>query len=230
MKTLIRTITSPLSSITKLLVIFAGMFLFSHISVSYADFANSLSGLVAWYDSKDVATITKDSSGFVSQWNDKSPNWYNLTQTNILNRPVYDTSSGFMFDGINDTMSNSSLPLNQPSTIFAVFTSIGWNNYRVIYGSLDGARLSMAQHGSANQIKIGSPGGAGANFEGNMILPTSTVLNSYYISTVIYNTPNFYFRMNQTEKSWTSTLNSLNSIGFALSPNFYYGYSKVNIK
>jgi hypothetical protein len=44
--------------------------------------------LHAWYDASDAATIT-ESSGLVSQWNDKSGNAFHLTQPTSARRPIY---------------------------------------------------------------------------------------------------------------------------------------------
>jgi hypothetical protein len=49
--------------------------------------------LVAWYDAQDGASIT-ESSGAVSQWNDKSGHAYHLTQTVAGAKPTY-SATGF---------------------------------------------------------------------------------------------------------------------------------------
>lgn len=48
----------------------------------------NISGLQFWLDAADSGTITNTASG-VSQWNDKSPNAYNATQTVSGSRPTY---------------------------------------------------------------------------------------------------------------------------------------------
>lgn len=68
-----------------------------------------ISGLAAWWDASDAASITTV-SGRVSQWNDKSGNGVHATQTTANNRPenTSATLNGravMTFDGSNDIMS-----------------------------------------------------------------------------------------------------------------------------
>jgi hypothetical protein len=68
----------------------------------------SISGLAAWWDASDSSTITTV-SGAVSQWNDKSGNGLNATQTTANNRPSNSaqTLNGravMTFDGSNDVL------------------------------------------------------------------------------------------------------------------------------
>jgi hypothetical protein len=51
---------------------------------------SDLSGLVAWWDASDTATITH-SSNAVSQWNDKSGNGYHLVQSTGAAKPTTNT-------------------------------------------------------------------------------------------------------------------------------------------
>ena len=67
----------------------------------------SISGLAQWLDANDAATLTFV-SGAVSQWNDKSGNSRNATQTVANNRPTTTTVNGktaLSFDGTNDGLS-----------------------------------------------------------------------------------------------------------------------------
>lgn len=62
----------------------------------------------AWYDAADTSTIT-ESSGFVSQWNDKSGNGRNASQAVGANQPVTGSSTlnglnTILFDGSNDVL------------------------------------------------------------------------------------------------------------------------------
>lgn len=50
----------------------------------------SITGLRAWWDASDTATITQ-SGGLVSQWNDKSGNGFHLTQDTGSNQPTTGT-------------------------------------------------------------------------------------------------------------------------------------------
>lgn len=54
---------------------------------------SAISGLVAWHDASDAATVTYDGSNLVGQWNDKSGNSRNVTQGTSLNKPSYVANS-----------------------------------------------------------------------------------------------------------------------------------------
>jgi hypothetical protein len=69
----------------------------------------NISGLAAWWDASDAASITTV-SGAVSQWSDKSGNNVHATQTTANNRPSNSTQTlngraVMTFDGSNDIMS-----------------------------------------------------------------------------------------------------------------------------
>ena len=69
---------------------------------------SSLSNLELWLDASDSSSITQASSK-VSQWNDKSGNGNNLTQSTEGSKPVYSASSlnskaWITFDGTDDTL------------------------------------------------------------------------------------------------------------------------------
>ena len=51
-----------------------------------------VAGYTAWYDASDTATIS-DTSNAVTQWNDKSANGYNLTQSTSTRRPGTNTNT-----------------------------------------------------------------------------------------------------------------------------------------
>ncbi len=55
---------------------------------------NTVSGLTLWLDATDAATITKDGSNAVSQWNDKSGGGFNFTQGNASYKPTYSAAGG----------------------------------------------------------------------------------------------------------------------------------------
>lgn len=55
---------------------------------------NTVSGLTLWLDAADAATITKDGSNAVSQWNDKSGGGFNFTQGNASYKPTYSAAGG----------------------------------------------------------------------------------------------------------------------------------------
>lgn len=94
-----------------------------------------------WFDASDSSTIT-ESSGSVSQWNDKSGNGYNVTQATGINQPslmIGDQNglSTIFFDGSNDRLSNAVFPTTaQPYTVVALFRwASATNNYRLFSAS-----------------------------------------------------------------------------------------------
>jgi hypothetical protein len=86
----------------------------------------SISGLAAWYDASDLATIT-EASGSVSQWDDKSGNGRDLTQGTGSAQPTTGTRTQnglnvLDFDG-GDTIGSSSFSESQPYSLFVVFVN-----------------------------------------------------------------------------------------------------------
>jgi hypothetical protein len=69
---------------------------------------------VVWLDAADTSTIT-ESSGFVSQWDDKSGNGYDVVQATGANQPATGSATinglnVLSFDGSNDRMQNLNVP------------------------------------------------------------------------------------------------------------------------
>ena len=90
----------------------------------------SLPNLKAWYDASDTSTITGGAA--VSQWNDKSPNGYHLSQATATKKPSSGTRTlnslnVIDFDGTNDILTAATasdwtfLSNSSASTAFAVF-------------------------------------------------------------------------------------------------------------
>lgn len=83
----------------------------------------SITGLAAWFDAADASTVTLVNDA-VSQWNDKSGNGRNASQSTANNRPTYaDTRNGrsvITFNGTSHTLTTGSFTQNQPSTMFLV--------------------------------------------------------------------------------------------------------------
>jgi hypothetical protein len=90
---------------------------------------NRLANLALWLDATDSSTIT-ESSGAVSQWNDKSGNSNNAVQATLGSRPALTTNalngkSVLTFDGTDDFMTVAhAAALNaqiSPSTVAIVY-------------------------------------------------------------------------------------------------------------
>lgn len=78
-----------------------------------------------WLDASDASTIT-ESSGFVSQWNDKSGNGRDLSQGTGINQPTIGTVTlnglnTITFDGSNDRLSRSASGLFPNTTSLSFF-------------------------------------------------------------------------------------------------------------
>lgn len=81
-----------------------------------------VAGYIAWYDASDAATIT-ESSGAVSQWDDKSGNGYHLTQSDGSFKPTTGARSqnGLnVLDFASDKLENASISDATPTTVFVV--------------------------------------------------------------------------------------------------------------
>lgn len=76
----------------------------------------SVPGLAAWFDAADIATIT-ESSGAVSQWNDKSGNNYHLTQGTGASQPGTGSATQ---NGLNVLTFDGGDHLNMPSGMFTI--------------------------------------------------------------------------------------------------------------
>ncbi|OVE74762.1 hypothetical protein BVX97_06580 [bacterium E08(2017)] len=82
----------------------------------------------AWYDASDLDTIT-EVGGFVSQWDDKTTNGYNLLQSGDL-RPMFlatnQNGNGVIrFDGTNDTMAAATItPIVQPWEVYFMLKNL----------------------------------------------------------------------------------------------------------
>lgn len=83
-----------------------------------------ITGLGAWYDASDLASLTLDGSGYCSEWRDLSGNGRHLSQGTGSAQPRSGvrTQNGLPvldFDG-NDSMSVAFSTLSQPNTVLAV--------------------------------------------------------------------------------------------------------------
>jgi hypothetical protein len=86
----------------------------------------SISGLAAWYDAADSTTLTIATG--VSQWNDKSGNGRNLSQSTGNNQPASGTrtiggKNALDFDGSNDGLASGfslDLAASKAFTVFVV--------------------------------------------------------------------------------------------------------------
>ena len=134
--------------------------------------------LELWLDAKDAGTIT-ESSGDVSQWDDKSSVGNNVVRGNTIQQPDTSTINGndsILFDGDTtaanaDLLRDSSASITSPpATIAVVFTptSVGAGTFNlltlrdvttdVFRIRRDGSALECAQGegGSTNEMRVAS--------------------------------------------------------------------------
>jgi hypothetical protein len=105
---------------------------------------------VAWYDSADLTTVTKDGSNLVSRWNDKLASGHDLIQATATNQPLW-SSDGILFDGSDNYMRTATFSLVKPEFIYIVFKLLVWQagNRRVFDGFTDGGG-ALVIHTSPN--------------------------------------------------------------------------------
>ena len=82
----------------------------------------SISGLQLWLDASDSSTIIQ-SGGNVSQWNDKSGNSYNASQSTGANQPAYITAGQNGLNLLRFTTTGQSLTINSALTSSSVYTA-----------------------------------------------------------------------------------------------------------
>ena len=113
---------------------------------------SDITGLKAWYDASDTATISLSGSA-VTQWNDKSGNAFNLTQSTGANRPTsgvntINSKNVLDFDG-NDYLQASTasnwkfLHDTSGSTVFFVAYYGSTSDYEAHYATSGGAATAV---------------------------------------------------------------------------------------
>lgn len=113
-----------------------------------------------WLDAADSSTVTTD-SGNVSQWNDKSGNGRNATQTTPAKRPFLDASSvngkdSISFDAVENNeglLTSYNLSENNNYMICFVGSQFSTQNRRLISSGSKNALLSISR--SNNCVFIG---------------------------------------------------------------------------
>ncbi|MDC3284937.1 LamG domain-containing protein, partial [Flavobacteriaceae bacterium] len=109
-----------------------------------------------WLDASDPSSITKDSNGLVSQWNDKSGNGHHATQSTESLKPISGTrtingNNALKFDGTDDRLENSSLTTGQPFSVFAVIKDdISSGSFRTWWSGDSGGNRSFLQNNNGN--------------------------------------------------------------------------------
>jgi hypothetical protein len=151
---------------------------------------------IAWYDSSDIATITKDITNNVSQWNDKSGNGYNLTSPGG-NQPLYSVN-GITFNGSTQYLAKSfGINYNIPLTVYLVWDITGSGNVQAAFDNYNTSGL---------QNTLGWGNGYGIALVGDAIAyyPKSKPFNTL-VSTGIFNGASSKIYENNVNQTLTSS-------------------------
>jgi hypothetical protein len=187
---------------------------FSLLSIISSSFSPLDYTPIAWYDSSDVGTITKDGSNYVSQWNDKSGNNYNLVQGIGASQPLYSATNGIVFDG-NDFMSKLfTIPCSYPYTLFVVHSNNNSSpSQNIILGAINNILLLQNYN---NTIQFSN--GAVLDYAKN--LPYTKI-----ISTIVakQNGQTSFLYENNIEKSTNLYMNNTSIDGLSLGKWRYLG-------
>lgn len=85
-------------------------------------------------DTASLLTFVGAGNGFVTTWYDQSGNAKNTTQTTAINQPrivnagsidLVNSKPAILADGINDNLTNTTLSLTNPTSIFTVVDKVG---------------------------------------------------------------------------------------------------------
>jgi len=160
---------------------------------------SDVAALICWYDASDLATIT-ESSGDVSQWDDKSGEGNHLVQATGVNQPTTgaDTQNGKNVITFNDASEYLHVDsfvggsLSQPNTIFITLLpdsdTAALHTY--IDGDTSGQRQLIDQLTTTGNYRI---------FAGNST-PSSTVRNTSFTQlTAVFNGASSSLRENASE-------------------------------
>lgn len=121
----------------------------------------TIEGLQIWVDASDETTIT-DSSGSVSQWDDKSGNGNHVTQGTPENQPSTGTRTinnlnTIEFNPGTELLSNTSFTLSEPFTIFSVSESDNVTATNYVWADSNGSNVLYNNGGiSAFSVFFGS--------------------------------------------------------------------------
>ncbi len=95
---------------------------------------------VAWYDSSNLSTITKDANELVSRLNDGLGSGNDLLQANAAKMPLY-TESGILFNGTDEYL-KAAFAYEQPEMIYLTIKQVTWTATRTL---MDGASINTGK-------------------------------------------------------------------------------------
>jgi hypothetical protein len=175
-------------------------------------------GLLAWFDGADATSMTIGSSFLISQWNDKSGNGNNATNSNTATQPTYSANqlngkSTVAFPGGMNLAFGSAQMINpsSPFTItFVVEFSVVNNPFSIFFaltdanGVTDQPYFNINKSGTTTNVFIAGPVSTYAANIGTNLWNPSIGTDTYYAITFTYNgmglsnQANFGFSVNGT--------------------------------
>ena len=106
---------------------------------------------VAWYDSTDLSTITKNGSDIVSRWNDKLKSGNDF----VAGSCGWSDVDGMTFNGVNQYLATLAIPsLVQPESIYLAIRQVSWTTQDRIFDGSAGASGSIYQAGVTPGLMI----------------------------------------------------------------------------
>ena len=176
---------------------------------------------VGWYIADDLTTITKDGANLVSSWNDKLASGHNLVQATGTNQPLW-SSSGILFDGVDNYMQTATFTLIQPEFIYIVINQIAWTSDHIIFDGYTTAGGLLYQRTTTPQI---------AAYAGSYLNNTNLPVNTLGIVRVLFNGASSKVTVNATTPV-TGAGGSGNMAGFTLGNqgNHGGGYGNIQVK
>ena len=181
-----------------------------------------ISGLAAWYDAADSASITIQTG--VQQWADKSGNGRNLVQNTTNNQPLHGSVTlngkpAVTFDGSNDSM-RVAFTLNQPYMMFSVFR---YDSDSSATGPrlFDGRSGSGSRSGEVFQNSISSQIGLFAGTSFNLLLasPDSNAMFSFNVWDFAFNGASSAIRLRTNAVTATGNVGANNLSGLTMGAN-----------
>ena len=132
---------------------------------------------VAWYDYTATDTITKDGSNFVSRWNDRLGSGHDLIQETGTNQPLL-TSTGVLFDGVDNYMQVLPFSLEQPEFVYIVLNQKTWTDIDYIFDGNAADSGAMIQRGFSPNFRF---------YAGAILDVQGITLGNYGIVRALYN-------------------------------------------
>lgn len=148
---------------------------------------STLPNLAAWFR-KGVGVT--EATGLVSQWADQSGNSRHLTQATDTNKPALQGDGSILFDGVDNSLVQSTFSYAQPETIYILAKQITWTaNDRWFDSAVGGDRGIIQQFGTTPQIRIYAGAALGA---------VSLTLDTYGIVCAVFNGASSVLQLNLT--------------------------------